>query len=131
MCSGEYQIFQCEGAQGGNGKGDNISTFGTQGAEAAGTGIRMVSNITIPTVAVPWFWSDPSDWTLQSVGLAAPQDDSVVRDDGAVMRFSGSTLSAVEIIYNARTPVLARKILAQAPVNREQLAAVNYDIAAV
>ena len=92
---------------------------------------RLVRNNFIPYAAVPWFWSDQSDWKLQIVGLATPQDDSVVRDDGAVLRFSGRTLSAVETINNARTHMLARKILAGAPVTREELAAVNYDIAAL
>ncbi len=92
---------------------------------------RLVRNNFTPYAAVPWFWSDQSDWKLQIAGLAAPQDDSVVRDDGAVMRFSGNILSAVETINNARTHMLARKILAGVPVTREELAAVNYDFAAL
>lgn len=90
---------------------------------------RLATNINIAYVAVPWFWSDQSDWKLQIAGLAAPMDDSVVRDDGTVMRFSGSTLSAVETINNARTHLLARKALAGARVTREELVAVNYDLA--
>ncbi len=92
---------------------------------------RLVTNINTAYAAVPWFWSDQSDWKLQIAGLAAPEDDSVVRDDGAVMRFSGSTLSAVETINNARTHLLARKALAGAQVTREDLVAVNFDLAAL
>ncbi len=92
---------------------------------------RLVSGINTAYATVPWFWSDQSDWKLQIAGLAAPEDDSVVRDDGAVMRFSGNTLSAVETINNAKTHLLARKALGGARVTREELAAVNYDMTAL
>lgn len=92
---------------------------------------RLVRNIFSPYAVVPWFWSDQSDWKLQIAGLSAPEDDSVVREDGAVLRFSGSTLTAVETINDARTHLLARKALAGVQVTREELAAVSYDIAAL
>ncbi len=92
---------------------------------------RLSRNICTPYAAVPWFWSDQSDWKLQIAGLATPQDDSVVRDDGAVMRFADNTLSAVETINDAKTHLQARKVLAGAQVSREELAAVKYDIAAL
>lgn len=52
-----------------------------------------------------------------------------MRDDGAVLRFSGDTLSAVETINDAKTHMQARKILAGAKVTRVALDAVDYDFA--
>ncbi|ASJ74360.1 NAD(P)/FAD-dependent oxidoreductase [Granulosicoccus antarcticus] len=92
---------------------------------------RLVSSTHTAYAAVPWFWSDQSDWKLQIAGLAASDDDSVMREDGAVLRFANNHLSAVETINDARTHLQARKALAGALVSREQMAAVNYDLAAV
>ena len=92
---------------------------------------RLVGNNMIPYTAVPWFWSDQADWKLQIAGLSSPKDDSVVREDGTVLRFADGNLSAVETINNARTHLQARKILAGDGVTREELAAVNDDIAAL
>jgi len=39
VCSGECQIFLCEGGQGGRGKGDNVKTFGE--SETADKGVWM------------------------------------------------------------------------------------------
>ena len=39
--SGEAQIFLCEGAQGGNGKGSNTRTFDSDGGESADKGVWM------------------------------------------------------------------------------------------
>jgi len=39
--SGECQIFMCENGQGGNGKGNNTTTFGPNGDEAADKGVWM------------------------------------------------------------------------------------------
>lgn len=81
--------------------------------------------------AVPWFWSDQSDFKLQIGGLAAPQDDAEVGDDGTVWRFAGDRLSAVETINNAKTHMQARKRLAGAPVTRAALTAAGFDLTAV
>jgi catechol 2,3-dioxygenase-like lactoylglutathione lyase family enzyme len=39
--SGECEIFLCQGAQGGRGRGANRMTFGTAGSETADTGVWM------------------------------------------------------------------------------------------
>lgn len=92
---------------------------------------RLVGNNMTPYTAVPWFWSDQADWKLQIAGLSSPKDDSVVREDGTVLRFADCNLTAVETINSARTHLQARKILAGDGVTREELAAVNHDIAAL
>src|SRR5258708_34104712 len=41
VCSGECQIFLCEGGQGGRGKGPNKLTFGPGGVKTADIGIWL------------------------------------------------------------------------------------------
>jgi catechol 2,3-dioxygenase-like lactoylglutathione lyase family enzyme len=41
VCSGDCEIFLCQGAQGGRGKGDNVTTFGGNGDESADKGVWM------------------------------------------------------------------------------------------
>jgi len=79
--------------------------------------------------AVPWFWSDQSDCKLQIAGLAGLDDDAVVREDGAVLRFAGNVLTAVETINNAKTHMTARRLLAQTtPPERDSLEPTNYEL---
>ncbi|WP_010139379.1 NAD(P)/FAD-dependent oxidoreductase [Oceanicola sp. S124] len=84
-----------------------------------------------PYAAVPWFWSDQHDAKLQIAGLARPGDDSLVLDSGAVLRFRGDRLSAVETVNDARTHMQARRLLAQgADATRDSLRERNYDLTA-
>jgi hypothetical protein len=41
VCSGQCEIFLCEGGQGGRGKGGNKMTFGPQGDQSADQGVWM------------------------------------------------------------------------------------------
>jgi len=41
VCTGEVEIFLCEGAQGGRGKGDNSQTFDTERGETQDKGVWM------------------------------------------------------------------------------------------
>jgi len=41
VCSGECEIFLCQDAQGGRGKGTGAATFGSVGADAADKGVWM------------------------------------------------------------------------------------------
>ncbi len=41
VCSGECEIFLCQGGQGGRGKGDNKMTFGEADGETADKGVWM------------------------------------------------------------------------------------------
>jgi len=41
VCSGEVEIFLCEGAQGGRGKGPNTQTFNAEGGETGDKGVWM------------------------------------------------------------------------------------------
>lgn len=91
---------------------------------------RLVSGADDPYAAVPWFWSDQAEWKLQIAGLATPEDDSVEREDGAVLRFDGDALTAIETINDARTHMQARRLMAgDAPLTRTRLAETGYDLA--
>jgi catechol 2,3-dioxygenase-like lactoylglutathione lyase family enzyme len=41
VCSGKCEIFLCQNAQGGRGKGSNVATFGLEGNEAGDKGVWM------------------------------------------------------------------------------------------
>ncbi len=69
-----------------------------------------------PYDPTPWFWSDQYDITLQIVGLNTGYD-TVIRREGAreggesYWYFKGETLLAVDAMNDAKTYVMARKIL--------------------
>ena len=77
---------------------------------------RLVHGAQDSYAAVPWFWSDQAEWKLQIAGLAAPSDREVVDETGAVWRFDGARLTAVETINDARTHMRARRLLAEGTV---------------
>lgn len=79
--------------------------------------------------AVPWFWSNQGDSKLQIAGFAIPEHDEVTRDDGAVLRFAGEVLSAVETVNDPRTHMMARKLLASgARLTRDKLKSQGYQV---
>ncbi|SDH95930.1 NAD(P)/FAD-dependent oxidoreductase [Alloyangia pacifica] len=91
----------------------------------------IVKGDVAPYAAVPWFWSDQHDFKLQIAGLAAPSDESVALDDGAVLRFRGDRLTAVETINNAKIHMKARRLLGgDAVPARDTLLQRNYDLTA-
>lgn len=82
--------------------------------------------------AVPWFWSDQADWKLQIAGLAGPDHDSVETPDGAVFRFHGDRLSAVETVNAAGVHMRARRALARpGGISRDMLERNGYDLSSV
>lgn len=93
---------------------------------------RLVTGSGDAYAAVPWFWSDQSDRKLQIAGLAEARDSNVIRADGAVFRFSSDRLTAVETVNDARTHMLARRLMAEGrPLVRTALQEVGYDLAAL
>ncbi|WP_321340317.1 FAD-dependent oxidoreductase [Breoghania sp.] len=92
---------------------------------------RLVKGADASYAAVAWFWSDQADSKLQIAGLSSPADDTVRRGDGAVFRFAGERFSAVETVNDAKTHMQARKKLAFSPIQRSQLEAVDFDLAAL
>ena len=66
--------------------------------------------------AVPWFWSDQADHSLQMAGLSYDADARITRgvpDDSSfsVFHFHGDKLLAVDSVNASRDHMLARKLL--------------------
>lgn len=83
--------------------------------------------------AVPWFWSDQSDWKLQIAGLGTGADEDVAMEypNGRklVFRFKMGQLLAVETINAAGEHMAARQLLRQAErVTRAALEERGFDI---
>ncbi|TRW95334.1 pyridine nucleotide-disulfide oxidoreductase [Paracoccus sp. M683] len=94
---------------------------------------RLVHGARDAYAAVPWFWSDQSDWKLQIAGLAGPGDSAHQDENGAVWRFDGEVLTAVETINDAKTHMKVRRLMAQSegqPILRSSLAAEAGDLIA-
>jgi 3-phenylpropionate/trans-cinnamate dioxygenase ferredoxin reductase subunit len=69
-----------------------------------------------PYDACPWFWSNQYDLKLQTVGLSAGHDDSVVRGDPASGSWSlvylrGGAVIALDCINNARDYVQGKALV--------------------
>jgi len=77
---------------------------------------------------VPWFWSDQYDLKLQIAGLAAPEDQLVLRGDPtarsfAVFRLRGGVITGVEAVNAAPEYMMGRRLIAaRAKVAPERLA---------
>jgi 3-phenylpropionate/trans-cinnamate dioxygenase ferredoxin reductase component len=56
--------------------------------DMAGTVSRALTGVEAPYTAVPWFWSNQYDLRLQTVGLSAGADATVLRGDPAARSFS-------------------------------------------
>lgn len=88
-----------------------------------------------PYAALPWFWSDQGPLKLQIAGLATGWDSVETLRDATgqvdtVLAFRDDRLIAVETVNQAGRHMAARKLLAGAPVTRDALAAVDYDLRA-
>lgn len=70
-----------------------------------------------PYIAVPWFWSDQAEHSLQMTGLSFDADAHVVRGDPdsasfSVFHYRQQRLLAVDSVNASRDHMLARKLLA-------------------
>lgn len=88
-----------------------------------------------PYDALPWFWSDQGPLKLQIAGLSTGWDDTHVLTDATgavdtVLAFRDERLIAVETVNQAGRHMAARKLLAGAPVMRDRLRALDWDLRA-
>ena len=91
VCSGQCEIFLCEGGQGGRGKGDNRMTFGLEGDQSADKGVWIsvwvddvdaeYRHCTEQGLDVTWPPTDQA-WTVREMHVRHP--------DGHVFRISQS-----------------------------------------
>ena len=70
-----------------------------------------------PYQAVPWFWSDQADHSLQMTGLSFDADNHVLRGDPdsgsfSVFHYKGEKLLSVDSVNSSRDHMVARKLLA-------------------
>ncbi|MCC2976817.1 FAD-dependent oxidoreductase [Sphingomonas sp. PL-96] len=56
--------------------------------DMAATAVRAVLDDAAPYRAVPWFWSNQYDLKLQTIGLSAGHDETVLRGDPGTRSFS-------------------------------------------
>ena len=74
-----------------------------------------------PYTATPWFWSNQYDLKLQTVGISAGHDATVLRGDPAARSFSvsylkGGKLIALDAVNMVRDYVQARKLIEEGAV---------------
>ncbi len=87
-----------------------------------------------PYAAVPWFWSDQAEHSLQMAGLSFDADTHITRGlpaDGSfsVFHFRGNDLLAVDSVNASRDHMLARKLLgARISPTRLQAEDVDFDL---
>ena len=91
VCSGQCEIFLCEGGPGGRGKGDNRMTFGLEGDQSADKGVWIsvwvddvdaeYRHCTEQGLDVTWPPTDQA-WTVREMHVRHP--------DGHVFRISQS-----------------------------------------
>lgn len=83
-------------------------------AKAAAAGMAGAPETYDPT---PWFWSDQYDVKLQTAGLAAGADQTVIRGDISSRKFSiwsfaGTRLLAADCVNDPAAFLVARKLIA-------------------
>ncbi|MFO1255999.1 MAG: FAD-dependent oxidoreductase [Sphingomonadaceae bacterium] len=77
---------------------------------------KAITGDPLPYAATPWFWSNQYDLKLQTVGLSAGHDQSVLRGDPAARSFAvlylkGGRLIACDAVNSVKDYVQARKLV--------------------
>jgi 3-phenylpropionate/trans-cinnamate dioxygenase ferredoxin reductase subunit len=108
--------------------------------QAANDGAKAAASLLTgrdqPSHAVPWFWSDQFHHKFQMAGLAAPEDEVVLRGDMSHDRFSlfylrAGALVATHSVNRPAEHMLSRKLIAaRARFNADQLADESFDLKA-
>jgi 3-phenylpropionate/trans-cinnamate dioxygenase ferredoxin reductase component len=86
--------------------------------------------------AVPWFWSDQGDLKLQTVGLTAGCERTVVRGDAqsrafSVFCFRGDALVGIESVNKSADHMFGRRLLAAGQsITPEEAADLSFDLKA-
>lgn len=106
---------------------ESVQNANDQAACAA----RSITGDPQPYAATPWFWSNQYDLKLQTVGLSAGHDATVLRGDPATRSFSvlylkGGKLIAIDAVNMVKDYVQARKLIEEgASIAPEDLADVS------
>ena len=87
--------------------------------------------------AVPWFWTDQYDISLQMVGLSAGYDQIVIRGEPesrkfSVFYFTRSRLVAIDSVNRPGDHIIGRKLITNGtPLTPEQAADSSVDLKAL
>jgi 3-phenylpropionate/trans-cinnamate dioxygenase ferredoxin reductase subunit len=114
--------------------GDLIRLESVQAAsDQARTIARRLTGKPATYDAVPWFWSDQSDWKLQIAGLGTGADEDLAVEQATgqklVFRFKMGQLLAVETINGPGEHMAARQLLRRSqPITRPMLEARQFDL---
>jgi 3-phenylpropionate/trans-cinnamate dioxygenase ferredoxin reductase subunit len=78
---------------------------------------EVLTGTPVSTPAAPWFWTEQFDMKMQSVGLADPTDECVVRGDldgtgkGCVFYVRAGRVRAADVIASPKDFAMARKLI--------------------
>ncbi|KQM97442.1 pyridine nucleotide-disulfide oxidoreductase [Sphingobium sp. Leaf26] len=96
--------------------------------DQAGCAVKAILGDPHPYAATPWFWSNQYDLRLQTAGLSATHDQTVLRGDPATRSFSvaylkAGRLIAIDCVNQTKDYVQGRKLVeARATVAAELIA---------
>ena len=124
-----YAIGDCAAHANGFAEGAVIRLESVQNAnDMATTAVKAILGDPQPYKATPWFWSNQYDLRLQTVGLSAGHDATVLRGDPATRSFSVIYLKqgrivALDCVNMVKDYVQGRKLVeARAEIAPERLA---------
>lgn len=124
-----YAIGDCAAHANGFAEGAVIRLESVQNAnDMATTAVKSILGDPQPYKATPWFWSNQYDLRLQTVGLSAGHDATVLRGDPATRSFSVIYLKqgrivALDCVNMVKDYVQGRKLVeARAEIAPERLA---------
>ncbi len=86
--------------------------------DQATTAAKHIIGTAEPYGAIPWFWSNQYDLRLQTVGISAGHDETVLRGDPATRSFSvvylkGGKVIALDCVNAVKDYVQGRKLVAE------------------
>lgn len=112
-----YAIGDCAAHANGFADGATIRLESVQNANDQAVCVaRAITGNPQPYAATPWFWSNQYDIRLQTVGLSAQHDASVLRGDPATRSFSvvymrGGKVIAIDAVNAVKDYVQGRKLV--------------------
>ncbi|WP_397333646.1 MULTISPECIES: NAD(P)/FAD-dependent oxidoreductase [Pacificimonas] len=124
-----YAVGDCALHENAFADGDAIRLESVQNAnDQATVAAKVICGQEAVYEALPWFWSNQYDLKLQTAGLSAGHDDSVVRGDPAEGSFSvcylkGGRLIAVDAVNRPKDFIQSQKLIKERrAVDRDRLA---------
>jgi 3-phenylpropionate/trans-cinnamate dioxygenase ferredoxin reductase subunit len=124
-----YAVGDCAAHVNGFAGGQRIRLESVQNAnDQAKTAVQHILGDAKPYDAVPWFWSNQYDLKLQTVGISAGHDATILRGDPATRSFSviylkGGRFIAIDAVNAVKDYVQARAhVLSGAVLDQAQLA---------